>query len=134
MGSVTGRDRHARQKLYNAWLPACLCHAGLGPGKPCLGCDLTECAAPAPCSLQARRLGIRLRGQQGPDGESKKEFVHMLNGTLTGQYDAACSALGMCGHVPGACAWRWCCLPGVQGRIKEAGCRCVLPWVQGLQW
>ena len=31
---------------------------------------------------QARRLEIRLRTPKGPEGESKKEYVHMLNGTL----------------------------------------------------
>ena len=34
------------------------------------------------CCTQARRLEIRLRTPKTPEGESKKEYVHMLNGTL----------------------------------------------------
>eukprot|EP00887_Chlorella_sp_A99_P003561 scaffold7.g3561.t1 len=42
---------------------------------------------------QARRLDIRLRTPKGPGGESKKEYVHMLNGTLTATERTLCCVL-----------------------------------------
>lgn len=42
---------------------------------------------------QARRLDIRLRTPKGPAGESKKEFVHMLNATLTATERTLCCIL-----------------------------------------
>ena len=59
------------------------------------GSDISTSDAPAYAGhcLQARRLDIRLRTAKGPEGESKKEFVHMLNGTLSGELVTACTAL-----------------------------------------
>lgn len=49
-----------------------------------------ECYAATPQSFvrpapQSRRLEIRLRSAAAPGGEAKKEYVHMLNGTLSGE-------------------------------------------------
>lgn len=42
---------------------------------------------------QARRLDVRLRTPKQPSGESAKEFVHMLNGTLTATERTICCIL-----------------------------------------
>lgn len=82
------------------------------------------CAAPdavlkSPCRpasgrhscLQARRLDIRLRTAKGPGGENKKEFVHMLNGTLSGAHLSRAGAR----HLP-------LVLTAVKGLISSALC------------
>ena len=55
-------------------------------------CCLTRASVPR-LLLQSRRLDIRLRTAKGPGGESKKEFVHMLNGTLTATERTLCCVL-----------------------------------------
>ncbi|KAI3434807.1 hypothetical protein D9Q98_002864 [Chlorella vulgaris] len=79
---VSGALNDAAAKKYDleAWFPASSTYREL---VSCSNCT----------DYQARRLGIRLRGQQGPDGESKKEFVHMLNGTLTATERTLCCLL-----------------------------------------
>lgn len=44
-------------------------------------------------SLQSRRLDVRLRMPKTPEGESQKEYVHMLNGTLTATERTICCLL-----------------------------------------
>ena len=38
-------------------------------------------------------MDIRLRTAKGPAGESKKEYVHMLNGTLSATERTLCCVL-----------------------------------------
>ena len=42
---------------------------------------------------QSRRLDVRLRMPKTPEGETVKEFVHMLNGTLTATERTICCLL-----------------------------------------
>jgi len=44
-------------------------------------------------ALQSRRLDVRLRMPKTPEGEAQKEFVHMLNGTLTATERTICCLL-----------------------------------------
>ena len=70
---VSGELNNAAAKKYDleAWFPASRTHREL---VSCSNCT----------DYQARRLDIRLRTFKGPGGEAKKEYVHMLNGTLSG--------------------------------------------------
>lgn len=42
---------------------------------------------------QSRRLDVRLRMPKTPEGETQREFVHMLNGTLTATERTICCIL-----------------------------------------
>ncbi len=42
---------------------------------------------------QSRRLDVRMRTPPQPNGETTKEFVHMLNGTLTTTERTMCCVL-----------------------------------------
>ena len=42
---------------------------------------------------QSRRLDVRLRTPKAPGGETRKEYVHMLNGTLTATERTLCCVL-----------------------------------------
>jgi seryl-tRNA synthetase len=44
-------------------------------------------------TLQSRRLDVRLRMPKTPEGEAQKEYVHMLNGTLTATERTMCCLL-----------------------------------------
>ena len=44
-------------------------------------------------TLQSRRLDVRLRMPKTPEGEAQKEYVHMLNGTLTATERSMCCLL-----------------------------------------
>lgn len=43
--------------------------------------------------MQSRRLDIRLRTPKGAPGEANKQFVHMLNSTLTATERTLCCVL-----------------------------------------
>ena len=43
--------------------------------------------------MQSRRLEVRLRMPKTPEGENVKEYVHMLNGTLTATERTICCLL-----------------------------------------
>ena len=43
--------------------------------------------------MQSRRLDVRLRTPKAPGGETRKEYVHMLNGTLTATERTLCCVL-----------------------------------------
>ncbi len=43
--------------------------------------------------MQSRRLDIRMRTPKGPTGETKKEYVHLLNSTLTATERTLCCIL-----------------------------------------
>lgn len=43
--------------------------------------------------MQSRRLDVRMRTPPQPNGETSKEFVHMLNGTLTATERTICCLL-----------------------------------------
>lgn len=79
---VSGALNDAAAKKYDleAWFPASATYREL---VSCSNCT----------DYQARRLDIRLRTPKGPGGESKKEFVHMLNGTLTATERTLCCLL-----------------------------------------
>ncbi|PSC72955.1 Serine-tRNA ligase [Micractinium conductrix] len=79
---VSGALNDAAAKKYDleAWFPASKTYREL---VSCSNCT----------DYQARRLDIRLRTAKGPEGESKKEFVHMLNGTLSATERTLCCLL-----------------------------------------
>ena len=79
---VSGALNSAAAKKYDleAWFPASQTYRELVSASNCT-------------DFQARRLDIRLRSKAGPDGESKKEYVHMLNGTLTATERTLCCVL-----------------------------------------
>ncbi|GAB4815456.1 hypothetical protein N2152v2_002502 [Parachlorella kessleri] len=79
---VSGELNNAAAKKYDleAWFPASKTYREL---VSCSNCT----------DYQARRLDIRLRTMKGPGGEGKKEYVHMLNGTLTATERTLCCVL-----------------------------------------
>ncbi|EFN57228.1 hypothetical protein CHLNCDRAFT_56101 [Chlorella variabilis] len=79
---VSGALNDAAAKKYDleAWFPASRAYREL---VSCSNCT----------DYQARRLDIRLRSAKGPGGESKKEYVHMLNGTLSATERTLCCLL-----------------------------------------
>ncbi|KAL4434096.1 hypothetical protein ABPG75_000537 [Micractinium tetrahymenae] len=79
---VSGALNDAAAKKYDleAWFPASKTYREL---VSCSNCT----------DYQARRLDIRLRTPKGPGGENKKEYVHMLNGTLSATSRTLCCLL-----------------------------------------
>lgn len=79
---VSGELNNAAAKKYDleAWFPASSTYREL---VSCSNCT----------DYQARRLDIRLRSAKGPGGEAKKEYVHMLNSTLSATERTLCCIL-----------------------------------------
>jgi len=79
---VSGELNLAAAKKYDleAWFPASSTYREL---VSCSNCT----------DYQARRLGVRMRAPKAVDGEAKKEFVHMLNSTLTATERTLCCVL-----------------------------------------
>ncbi|PRW57840.1 serine--tRNA ligase [Chlorella sorokiniana] len=79
---VSGALNDAAAKKYDleAWFPASRTYREL---VSCSNCT----------DYQSRRLEIRLRSAQAPGGEAKKEYVHMLNGTLSATSRTMCCLL-----------------------------------------
>lgn len=104
-GEAGGRAAHggASQPQQGCMCPCDGLVAGLHRAAP----------PPGPPLPQARRLDIRLRTPKGPGGENKKDYVHMLNGTLSGGCPAAWR-WGRC--APEAVLWRPGALQAAAGR------------------
>lgn len=63
---------------------------------PCIGYVL-QCASQfGSCPAQARRLEVRLRASRAPGAPERKDFVHMLNCTLTATERTLCCVLENC--------------------------------------
>lgn len=79
---VSGELNNAAAKKYDleAWFPASATYREL---VSCSNCT----------DYQARRLGIRLRSVKTPGVEAKKEYVHMLNSTLSATERTLCCLL-----------------------------------------
>lgn len=79
---VSGELNNAAAKKYDleAWFPASATFREL---VSCSNCT----------DYQSRRLDIRLRSPKGPGTDSKKEYVHMLNSTLTATERTLCCLL-----------------------------------------
>ena len=79
---VSGELNNAAAKKYDleAWFPASSTYREL---VSCSNCT----------DFQSRRLEIRLRPPQNPGIEPKKEYVHMLNSTLTATERTLCCVL-----------------------------------------
>lgn len=79
---VSGELNNAAAKKYDleAWFPASATHREL---VSCSNCT----------DYQSRRLEIRLRSPKTPGAETKKEYVHMLNSTLTATERTLCCLL-----------------------------------------
>lgn len=78
-----------------AWGAAGLVAAGGQRTRCDRRCLLARARFSPPCP-QARRLDIRLRTPKGPGGENKKEYVHMLNGTLSGEGSGCTCSTARC--------------------------------------
>ena len=79
---VSGALNDAAAKKYDleAWFPASKTYREL---VSCSNCT----------DFQARRVEVRLRSQAAPGQEQKKEYVHMLNSTLTATERTLCCVL-----------------------------------------
>lgn len=79
---VSGELNNAAAKKYDveAWFPSSQTYREL---VSCSNCT----------DYQSRRLEIRMRTSKGLDGESRKEYVHMLNSTLTATERTLCCLL-----------------------------------------
>lgn len=87
---VSGELNNAAAKKYDleAWFPASATHREL---VSCSNCT----------DYQARNLDIRLRSPKTPGVEPKKEYVHMLNSTLTATERTLCCVLENCQEETG---------------------------------
>lgn len=79
---VSGELNNAAAKKYDleAWFPASRTYRELVSCSNCL-------------DYQSRRLDIRLRTPKGPAGEARKDYVHLLNATLTATERTMCCLL-----------------------------------------
>lgn len=79
---VSGELNAAAAKKYDleAWFPASRTYREL--------CSASNCT-----DYQSRRLEVRHRSARGPAAEAKKEYVHMLNATLTATERTLCCVL-----------------------------------------
>jgi seryl-tRNA synthetase len=79
---VSGELNDAAAKKYDleAWFPASQTFREL---VSCSNCT----------DFQSRRLEVRLRSKTGPKDENKKEYVHLLNSTLTATSRTLCCIL-----------------------------------------
>lgn len=79
---VSGELNNAASKKYDleAWFPASKTYREL---VSCSNCT----------DYQSRNLNARLRSAGGPDSDSKKEYVHMLNSTLSATTRTLCCLL-----------------------------------------
>jgi len=79
---VSGELNNAAAKKYDleAWFPASATHRELVSCSNCL-------------DYQSRRLDVRLRSTKTPGSEAKKEYVHMLNSTLSATERTLCCLL-----------------------------------------
>jgi len=79
---VSGELNNAAAKKYDleAWFPASSTYREL---VSCSNCT----------DYQARRLEIRLRTPKGPGVEAKKDYVHLLNSTLSATERTMCCIL-----------------------------------------